>query len=242
VFATVASRLGITENYLSQVLPQLADTGWLLRLRRGLYASTGRFLNEIEVHPFAIATHLVTPSAISHWSALHAYGLTDQVPHMVTAFTPKKIVTLSMRGGKGRTRSSKHAWEVEGLRYEYVSVKPEHFFGIEEMWVDQRFKVPITDTERTLLEGFISPRRFGGIGEVLSILAARERRILQPVVEQDYTFSYVLAGLASQPSLAETLLLSTPRLRLIKKSHIVSCENWYKTHDSLPLLLVKKTR
>jgi predicted transcriptional regulator of viral defense system len=32
------------------------------------------------------------------------------------------------------------------------------------------FRVPITDRERTLLEGFISPRYFGGLGEILSIL------------------------------------------------------------------------
>ena len=49
-------------------------------------------------------------------------------------------------------------------------VKSEFFFGIEEVWVDQDFKVPVTDKERTMLGGFASPRMFGGMGEVLGIL------------------------------------------------------------------------
>jgi len=61
-------------------------------------------------------------------------------------------------------------WEIEGVRYEYVIVKPEFFFGVEEVWVDQNFKVPVTDRERTMLEGFASARMFGGLGEVLGIL------------------------------------------------------------------------
>lgn len=35
----------------------------------------------------------------------------------------------------------------------------------------------------------------------------KERRVPQPVVEKDYALSYILAGLASQPVLAETLVL-----------------------------------
>jgi predicted transcriptional regulator of viral defense system len=74
-----------------------------------------------------------------------------------------------MREPKGKM-AGKHVWEVDGIRYEYVSVIPDHFFGIEEVWVDGHFRVPITDKERTTLETFISPRQFGGIGESLESL------------------------------------------------------------------------
>jgi len=165
-----ASRLSIPDNYLNQLLTRLTEGGWLVRLRRGLYAGTGRLPGEVHVHPFAIATSVVSPSAISHWSAMHHHGLTEQVPQIVTAFTPRKVVTPSMRSSQMRGATSKHAWEILGVRYEYMTVKPEHFFGVDEQWVDEHFKVPITDKERTMLEGFISPRMFGGMGEVLSIL------------------------------------------------------------------------
>src|SRR5262244_3350431 len=65
----IADRLGISEGHLRKLLHQLVASGWLIRLRDGLYAGTGKLSGEIDIHPFAIATHLVTPSAISHWSA-----------------------------------------------------------------------------------------------------------------------------------------------------------------------------
>jgi predicted transcriptional regulator of viral defense system len=98
------------------------------------------------------------------------HGLTEQIPQAVTAFTPKRFMTPSMRTRAKRNSLSKQAWEVEGVRYEYVIAKPEFFFGVEEVWVDQNFRVPVTDKERTMLEGFASPRMFGGMGEVLGIL------------------------------------------------------------------------
>ncbi len=166
---TQASKIGISDNYLSQILSHLERAGWIIRLRRGLYAGTGSLPGGIRVHPFAIATRLVEPSAISHWSAMSHHGFTDQIPHVVTAFTPQKVVTPTMRESKGKM-AGKHAWEVAGIRYEYVSVILAHFFGIEEVWVDEHFRVPVTDKERTILDTFISPRLFGGIGEALQTL------------------------------------------------------------------------
>jgi len=164
----VAQRAGIPDGYLYELLHHMTQNGLLTRLRRGLYATSEVASGRPQAHPFAIATHLVTPSAISHWSALSHHGLTDQVPHIVTAFTPRKVVTPSMRRRDLKT-SARHAWEVAGVRYEYISVKKDHFFGIEQVWVDENSRVPITDRERTVLETFISPRRFGGIGEALRL-------------------------------------------------------------------------
>jgi predicted transcriptional regulator of viral defense system len=98
-----AFRLGIPDSYLYQVLSRLVDGEWLRRLRRGLYAGTGGLPGTLHIHPFAIATRLVVPSAISHWSALSYHGLTEHVPRIITACTPKKVVTPSMRGS-GRRR------------------------------------------------------------------------------------------------------------------------------------------
>lgn len=166
----VAGELGIPENYLSELLSRLAASGWIKRLRRGLYAGTGKLPGEVEVHPFAIATSMVSPSAISHWSALHHHGLTEQVPRQVTASTPKRVVTPSMRPGAVAPGAGKHAWEVNGVRYEYVTTTAGRLFGVEEVWVDENFKVPIFDRERTLLDCFAAPRRFGSLSEGLGIL------------------------------------------------------------------------
>jgi predicted transcriptional regulator of viral defense system len=58
---------------------------------------------------------------------------------------------------------------VRGGSYEYVRISSERFFGIEEVWVDERFKVPIFDRERALLDCFALPRRFGSLAEGLGI-------------------------------------------------------------------------
>lgn len=175
----VAADLAIPETYLPQLLSKLATGGWLLRLRRGLYAGMGKLPGEVEVHPFAVATNLVAPSAISHWSALHHHGLTEQVPRQVTASTPKKVVTPSMRGGSAlRQRgegssgrdAGRHTWDINGVEYEYYTVTSDRFFGIEEVWVDEHFRIPIYDKERSLLDGFAAPRLFGSLSEALGIL------------------------------------------------------------------------
>jgi predicted transcriptional regulator of viral defense system len=170
----VSGEIGIAESYVEDLLPRLAASGWIMRLRRGLYAGTGRLPapggHPAGVHPFVVATRLVQPSAVSHWSAMQHHGLTEQLPSSVTATTPAKVVTPSMRAGGKRQPHEKHAWEVGGHRFEYKTVKPEHFFGIEEVWIDRTFRVPITDRERTIFDGFVSPRSFGGMDEVLGIL------------------------------------------------------------------------
>lgn len=173
----IGSRLGISAEYLRALIPQLARGGWLTRLRRGMYAVTGVLAGDLHIHPFVVATQIVQPSAISHWSAMHHHGLTDQVPRGVSAITPRKVVTPSMRKPIDEYHQGHHAWVVGGIRYEYVNVKPEHFFGIAEVWVEQSFRVPITDKERTILDLFASPRSFGGMGEALAVIEERVRDI-----------------------------------------------------------------
>ena len=161
----------IPVNQLRKILSNLAKQGRVLRLRRGLYVSVGWLLpQETQPHPFVISAYLIQPSAISHWSALQHHGLTEQIPHVIMASTSQKIVTPSMREKQSSPRKMKHAWIINDVRYEYISVQQKHFFGIIKIWLDEYFQVSITDKERTLLDVFIYPKMFGGMGEALGIL------------------------------------------------------------------------
>lgn len=174
----VAQALHLSENYLlSSLLTRLEGSGWITKLRRGLYATTGGLPGQTDIHPFAIATRLVEPSAISHWSALHHHGLTEQLPHGVTAITPKKVITPSMRRRQKAHRGMKHAWTVGNQRFEYTTVRPDHYFGLTHVWMTPQFQVPMTDKERTILDCFVSPEMFGGIAEVLHILEEHLREL-----------------------------------------------------------------
>jgi len=179
----------IPSHQLTKVLSRLAQQGKLLRLRRGLYLVMGLF--DKKPHPFVIATALTQPSAISHWSALHHHGLTEQIPLVVTASTPNKVLTPSMRKAKTQQTPSTrlHVWEIDGVRYQYITIQSTHFFGIETLWLDEIFSVSITDKERTLLDMFIYPKMFGGIGEALGILeTALDHIHIQKLI--DYALHY----------------------------------------------------
>lgn len=193
----IGTRLGISGDYLRVLISQLARSGWLTRLRRGMYAVTGDLSGDLHIHPFVVATQIVQPSAISHWSAMHHHGLTEQVPRGVSAITPKKVVTPSMRKPSDEYHHRHHAWVIGGIRYEYVSVKPEHFFGIAEVWIDQNFRVPITDQERTILDLFANPRLFGGMGEALTVIEEHLQDIdLRRLV--DYAVRYGIDSVAKR--------------------------------------------
>lgn len=160
------------------LLKVLTDAGWITRMRRGLYAGTGRLPGGVDVPPFVIATAMVSPSAISHFSALAYHDLTDQIPRVVTVSTPCKVVTPSMRRKSDSDEEARHLWRVAGIDCRYVTVIPKRFeLGLETVWLEERFRVAITDRERTVLDLFAMPRLFGGVTEGLSVLEGNAHRL-----------------------------------------------------------------
>jgi len=165
-----ASYCGMDDNYVVEALHYLSNTGWLNRLRRGLYLISSSFPGMTPVHEFEIAMALVQPSAISHWSALHFHGMTEQIPQGVY-ITTTQAVPIS-RAVKTRNKSQRSfSREINGILYEFIKIKPERFFGVKDFWVGE-VKVTITDPERTLIDGLISPKYFGGWEEIYSAFEA----------------------------------------------------------------------
>lgn len=152
------------------LLALMADAGLIRRLKRGLYAVTGKLPGSRAPHDFAIATAMFTPSAISHVSALNFHGLSEQAPQAVSCMTTRKIMTPTMRSKRRSPGDAPRTWVVDDLRILFFSVAAAKFIGIEHVWVDAENKVPITDKERTVLEMFLSPRAFGGLAEAVSVL------------------------------------------------------------------------
>jgi len=169
-----AQEIRISESGVGMMLTRLTDAGWIVRLRRGLYAGTGRMPGGVDVHPFAIATAVVQPSAISLWSALAHHGMTTQVPQFVSATTPKRVSTPSMRKGaqgtKTRSRSGRHRWSVGDVDIKFLQIRRDRFFGFDEVWIDRLFRVPIMDRERTIIDLVACPRLFGGLDTALATI------------------------------------------------------------------------
>jgi len=157
---------GIANSYVVESLHHLSSTGWIIRLKKGLYAISSSFPGMTPIHEFEIAMALVHPSAISHWSALHFHGMTEQIPHRVYITTTQGIVaSRSAKWRKSNQRSSSR--NINGVLYEFVRVKPERFFGTKDYWIGEA-RVTITDPERTLIDGLVAPNYFGGWAQIYS--------------------------------------------------------------------------
>ena len=170
----------LTPFQVNNVLRRLVAAGWVRRLKRGLFAVTGKVPGSVAAHDFAIATAIHVPSALSHATALSLHGLSEQVPRIITCATTAKIVTPAMRQHQSDASRRASEWNIEGLRIRFVSVVPSRFFGIEDTWVDTRTRVPVTDRERTVLDLFVDPRGRSGISEALGVLEEHAGRLDVP--------------------------------------------------------------
>src|SRR5665647_2486649 len=56
-----AEEVGLPQSSVAVTLGRLADAKWIRRLKRGLYAGTGRLPGGVDVHPVSY-THLTLPT------------------------------------------------------------------------------------------------------------------------------------------------------------------------------------
>ena len=166
----LAPDVGLSGGYVRQALHHLAKSGWVIRLRKGLYALSSTVPGVTPAHEFEIAMALVDPAAISHWSALHHHGLTEQAPRRVFVLTTTEASVPRRRGTKAE--HVRNGFPVAGASYQFVQVKPDRFFGTEKVWIGEA-RVTITDPERTLLDGLTKPQYCGDFAEVLHAFEVR---------------------------------------------------------------------
>jgi len=175
IFTTARARelapgVRLSDGYLRQALHHLTRSGWLVRLRKGLYAVSSSVPGVSPAHEFEIAMALVAPAAVSHWSALHHHGLTEQAPRKVFVLTTTETSVPRARGAKAK--KVRNGYPIGTTAYQFIQVKPERLFGTEKVWVGEA-RVTITDPERTLLDGLSMPQYCGDFAEVLHAFQVR---------------------------------------------------------------------
>jgi len=143
-----------------QALSRLVSNGWLERIERGLYlivpleaGPEGRWTE----NPMVIADQLVPSGAVAYWSALHYWGMTEQMPHTVFV----------------QSRSRKHRSQLTllGVRYQIIYVVERKFFGMVKQW-SRGIEFTITGREKTLVDALDRPDLCGGIPAVVTALTA----------------------------------------------------------------------
>jgi predicted transcriptional regulator of viral defense system len=168
-----APSVGIAKTYLNEALYHLIQSGWLTRIHKGLYALSSATPGVAPVHEFEIAMNIVSPAAISHWSALHYHGLTEQIPHQVFVLTTT-TATIPRNTKLGE------------ITYQCIRVKPERYFGTQKIWIGNTH-ITITDPERTLLDGLMKPQYFGDFAEILHAF-----ELHMPKIKLDRIIDYAL--------------------------------------------------
>lgn len=124
------------QKQAKNVMTKLTKDGWLIRIKRGLYAisdlSNRGFLS---LSPYVVANLLALESYVSFESALNYHGIFDQLT--------SKIISVSKMQYK--------AVELNSMEYSFVKVQDKWFFGWEVVTVDNR-EVRIATTEKALID------------------------------------------------------------------------------------------
>jgi predicted transcriptional regulator of viral defense system len=161
IFSTRQARaaLGNESQNINKLLYHLARKRWLLRLEKGKYlilpleAGMEGFYS---VHEFVVAAHLVQPYAIAYASALSFHALSDLLPHTVFVATTRRKADVTV--------------EELGLRFQFVTLAPRKFFGIQTVMIEDQ-PVKITTPSKTLVDGLDRPDLCGGIAELVKGLS-----------------------------------------------------------------------
>jgi len=186
IFSTARARelapeVGLKDSYLREALHHLGRNGWIVSLRRGLYALSTSVPGTTPAHEFEIAMALISPAAISHWSAMHHHGFTEQVPRKIFILTNTETSVPRVRSVK--RKGINNGYSIGDMVYQFVQVKPERYFGVEKVWIGEA-RVTITDPERTLLDGLSMPQYCGDFAEVLHAFEVRgDDLYVQQIIE-----------------------------------------------------------
>jgi predicted transcriptional regulator of viral defense system len=158
-----------------KLLSDMTKRGLIMRIKDGLYH---RIPYEQQPDQYFPNWHLTAEAItkpkeyyIGFYSALGIHGLITQ-PSMT-----EQVVT--------RERVKPKFQQVKNVRFEFITLSKDRFFGFGRQWIDDYHKVYCSDLEKTFLDCLYKPDYAGGITEIVKALH-KSREKLQPVKFQEY--------------------------------------------------------
>jgi len=156
---TAARELGVSGRKSSATIAGLVRRGWLKRLRRGLFLvlplEAEAQVSGVVEDPWLLATELFAPCYIGGWSAAEHWALTEQL------FRSTFVVSA------GRVRRMNE--EIGGVDFHIVKTSRRVVQSVEPIWRG-RERVAVSNRERTLADGLLTPSWLGGIRHLAEIL------------------------------------------------------------------------
>lgn len=125
-----------TTQHRRRLIKQMADAGWLVRIKRGLYQIADlSSLGMLTLSRYVIAQLLVEESYVSFESALQYHGLFDQLPATVASITLTQYPEVNL----------------EGIHYRYIKTSDKYYFGWQDVQLDGR-TCHIATPEKALID------------------------------------------------------------------------------------------
>ena len=149
--AEVADALSVERVDASKMLSRWATQGWVVRLRRGVYAAVPLKSSGGDVvleNPWVIVPVLFDTAYIGGWSAAEHWDLTEQIFSSVCVLTA------------GNIRSKHHT--IGGTRFVLTSMRNDRHFGTRFEWVGNQ-RIAVSDPEKTIIDMFYRPSLGGGM-------------------------------------------------------------------------------
>ena len=117
-------------------IQQLVKNGWLIRIKRGLYAindlSSRGFLS---ISPYIVAGLLVDNSYVSFEAALNFRGMFDQFVQKYTSVSLKQYKETNL----------------ESIQYRFIKTQEKYFVGWEQVDIEN-MSTKIADAEKALVD------------------------------------------------------------------------------------------
>ncbi len=161
-FADLATLLpDKSDAYRRTFVKNLADAGWLVRHKRGVYQIAElSSLGASTLSRFAVAQILAPESYVSFESALQHWGLYDQLLAVVTS------VCLQQHS----------AATVEGVRYRFVKTTAAYYYGWQMVEISHR-QVRMAQPEKALIDMIQFHRTQLSLSLVVEKLAEYRRQL-----------------------------------------------------------------
>lgn len=162
---TASEALEVSTRAAASRLAALTRSGWLTRVRRGVYlilpveAASGELTTAAE--PWTMASVLYDPCYIGGWSAAEHWGLTEQLFRSTFVATTAHI----------RRRDQVHL----GARFHLVRIRPERLQGLTIVWRSS-LRVRVSGVERTVIDAAMNPAWVGGGRQLAAVLTAYAER------------------------------------------------------------------
>jgi predicted transcriptional regulator of viral defense system len=142
--------------YLSRTLASMAESGMLLKLRKGMYYIIPDYVNADEYMP---DWHLIASYLMKNKQYYIGYYSAMQIHSLITQPSMREIIVTN----KQQKPSSIY---IKNIEYKFVTQKENKFFGFKNIRINNQVRASVSDLEKTIVDACTKPHLCGGMVEV----------------------------------------------------------------------------